>query len=48
VRLPAVLEDVDEICPQCGSSRDREVVDGFIELSCDTCEYTLTLVARSA
>lgn len=48
VRLPDVLEATDDMCPQCGSGRARDIVEGFIELTCATCEYTLTLVARIA
>lgn len=48
VRMPALLEATDEMCPQCGGGRDRTVVDGFIEIACETCEYTLTLVVRPA
>ena len=48
MRLPAVVDDVDDVCPQCGGNRARDIVEGFIELTCDTCEYTLTLVARTA
>ena len=46
--MPALLEATDEVCPQCGCNRDRDVREGFVELTCGTCEYTLTLIIRTA